>query len=84
MVSSEMGEELLHSLSAVFSSNRQYPFRLLFYRVVTGHARPKKWEVWRKSGGKRDPGRSCLAAFSFLCLNPLAQDTPGVSLRLTT
>lgn len=38
IISSEMGEELLHSLSSVFSSNRQYPFRLLFYRAATGQA----------------------------------------------
>lgn len=41
IVSSEMGEELLHSLSAVFSSNRQYPFRLLFHRA----ARAEKQEI---------------------------------------
>lgn len=45
-------------------------------------ARPRKQEIWRKSG-KRDL-RSCLAVFSFLCLSPLAQDTWNVSLHLTT
>lgn len=66
MVSSELGEELLHSLSAVFSSNRQCPFRLLFYRATTGQAQEVgNLEEVRE---KRDLGRSRLAVFSFLCL----------------
>lgn len=77
-----MGEELLHSLSVVFSSNRQCPFRLLFNRAVTGQAQEAgNLEEVRE---KRDLGRSHLAVFSFLCLKPLAQDTPSLSLHLTT
>lgn len=82
IVSSEMGEELPRSLSAVFSSNRQYPFRLLFYRAATGQAQEAgNLEEVRE---KRVLGRSRLAVFSFSCLNPLAQDTRIVSLHLTT
>lgn len=40
----ELGEEL----SAVFSSNRQYPFRLLCTKLQV--ARPEKQGIWRRSG----------------------------------
>lgn len=61
IISSEMGQELLHSLSAVFSSNRQYPFRLLFYRAATGQAQEaSNLEEVRE---KRDLGRSHLGVF---------------------
>lgn len=82
IVSSEMGMELLHSLGAVFPSNRQFLFRLLFYRAVTGQAQEAGNLVEVRE--KRDLGRSHLAVFSFLCLNPLAQDTWSVFLHLTT
>lgn len=61
IISSEMGQELLHSLRAVFSSNRQYPFRLLFYRAATGQAQEaSNLEEVRE---KRDLERSHLGVF---------------------
>lgn len=40
---------------------------------------PRSGESERRSGNKKDLGRSHLAGFSFLCLHPLARDTRRAS-----